>query len=218
MWARDSVENSVDAFARGVAHGLANECDVRLSADGVPIVIHDQTLDRTTTGRGPVTALHSAQLRALRLRHLTPEQSLPTLAEVCDRVACVEIKQDDAPELVRETIRIMRGRHWLLQSFDPANIEAALAIDPTVTIALLVEDQSQLEFALQRGWRMHIDHILLDDRTAGRLHDAGIDIGVWTVNTPEAVDRVLPQRPLAIISDDPLMVRRRLKRAGVTEA
>jgi glycerophosphoryl diester phosphodiesterase len=211
LWASQSVENSIDAFHRGVAHGFANECDVWLSADGVPVVIHDDTLGRTTTGHGPVAALTAAELRSVRLRDVRPNQHVPTLAEVSGVVHFVEIKQDDAERLVRETIRLMHGRRWLLQSFDPATIEHALGIDPALTVAILVETPAQLAVAIDRRWRTHIDHRMLDDRTAARLTDAGVDVGVWTVNTPEAVDRVLRYRPVAIISDDPMQVRSQLK-------
>ena len=218
LWRWNSVENSADAFTHAAAERFDSECDVWLAADGVPVVIHDATLDRTTTAVGPVTALTSKQLRQITLRDPQRTQHVPMLADVADRVSFIEIKQDDAPRLVRETIRLMHGRRWLLQSFDPANIEHALAIDPTIDFAILVEEPAQLAYAIERRWRTHMNHELLDDRSAGMLADAGIDMGVWTVNTPEAVDRVLRYRPLAIISDDPLMVRQRLRRVGVSQA
>lgn len=56
-------ENTMLAFARGLATGADGfECDVRLSADGVPVVIHDATLDRTTDRTGPVAARPAAEL------------------------------------------------------------------------------------------------------------------------------------------------------------
>lgn len=59
-------ENTLVAFARGLAAGVDGfECDVRLSRDGVPVVIHDPTLDRTTDRTGPVSALTAADLAAV---------------------------------------------------------------------------------------------------------------------------------------------------------
>jgi len=50
-------ENTLAAFRLGAAHGYrAFECDVKLSADGVPFLLHDATLERTTSGRGPAAA------------------------------------------------------------------------------------------------------------------------------------------------------------------
>jgi glycerophosphoryl diester phosphodiesterase len=51
-------ENTLAAFRVGAAHGYrAFECDVKLAADGVPFLLHDATLQRTTSGRGPAAAL-----------------------------------------------------------------------------------------------------------------------------------------------------------------
>lgn len=64
--ARLGPENTLIAFTRGLAAGADGfECDVRLSADGVPVVIHDATLDRTTSAQGPVAALTAAELAAI---------------------------------------------------------------------------------------------------------------------------------------------------------
>ncbi|WP_062013878.1 glycerophosphodiester phosphodiesterase family protein [Aureimonas sp. AU4] len=86
-WAR-APENSLAAVRGAIERGFDMvEIDVRLASDGVPVVIHDASLDRTTEGTGPMSALASAQLRALRLREgeggrdaaLTDER-LPDLA------------------------------------------------------------------------------------------------------------------------------------------
>ena len=62
-------ENSLIAFARAVELGADSlEFDVHLSRDGEPVIIHDPTLDRTTTGTGPVRMATLAALRALRLK------------------------------------------------------------------------------------------------------------------------------------------------------
>ena len=61
--ARLAPENTMPAFANGLTHGADGlELDVQLSADGVPVVIHDQTLDRTTDRSGPVNSLTAAEL------------------------------------------------------------------------------------------------------------------------------------------------------------
>src|SRR3990167_4313755 len=59
-------EDTLESLRQGMALGADGlEFDVRLSADGVPVVIHDPTLDRTTDGSGPVAACTLAELRAL---------------------------------------------------------------------------------------------------------------------------------------------------------
>ncbi|MFC7609270.1 glycerophosphodiester phosphodiesterase [Teichococcus aestuarii] len=62
-------ENSLEAFRNTLSLAVEQaECDVHLSADGVPVVIHDATLNRTTEGDGPVAARPAADLAATRLR------------------------------------------------------------------------------------------------------------------------------------------------------
>ena len=71
----EAPENTLPAFEAAVARGAdAIELDVRLTADGAPVVIHDATLDRTTDRTGPVAALTLAELRAVDAGwHFTPD-------------------------------------------------------------------------------------------------------------------------------------------------
>src|SRR3954471_8516604 len=81
-------ENTIAAFELAVAHGAdAIELDVRLTADRVPVVLHDATLDRTTSGRGPLGTLTLEQVRRLDAGVRFPAfrglgVTVPTLAEV----------------------------------------------------------------------------------------------------------------------------------------
>jgi glycerophosphoryl diester phosphodiesterase len=219
LWAWNFPENSIEAFREAQRHGFPSECDVWMSRDGEPVVIHDETLARTTLGSGRVTDFTADELRKIPTQipgfgaSFSP---LPTLRDVCDLVYAVEIKPWNAPELVRRTVSIMAGRQWLLQSFDVANLQIALQMDPNVSVALLVEDESAIEQAIENHWTVHVDHRLLDDRIVGRLRDAGLNIGVWTVNTEEEIYRVFQWRPEVVISDFPPLVRVMARRSGIT--
>lgn len=111
--ARLGPENTLTAFSRAMAAGADGvECDVRLSADGVAVVIHDPTLDRTTDATGPVGARTAAELARVDARcRFVPDlpgfavataEGVPTLREVLTRYpqarVIVEIK-DDSPRL-----------------------------------------------------------------------------------------------------------------------
>ena len=78
-------ENSLSAMAASIAAGVAIlELDVALTRDGAVVLLHDRTLDRTTTGTGPVAAATLAGLRSLRLKDRSgqvTDEPLPTLAE-----------------------------------------------------------------------------------------------------------------------------------------
>src|SRR5919204_389354 len=114
-------ENTADAFELAIRHGAdALELDVRLSADGVPVVIHDATLDRTTDGQGPVSGRTAAELQRLdagarftrdggRTFPFRGQGSrIPTLADVLrafpEVPLLVEIKEVGAQRAVREVL------------------------------------------------------------------------------------------------------------------
>ncbi|NCY23593.1 MAG: glycerophosphodiester phosphodiesterase, partial [Alphaproteobacteria bacterium] len=79
-------ENSLTAFRHALALPIEEvECDVHLSADGVAMVHHDATLERTTEGTGPVAHRTAAELAATRLRGLN--EGLPRLADLLELVA-----------------------------------------------------------------------------------------------------------------------------------
>jgi len=92
-------ENSLTAIRNAAALAIAQiEVDVHLSADGVPMVIHDPTLDRTTCGSGPVSAMPAAALQATALRGL-PGEGVPTLGDVARVVR-------DAGKILRLEIKV----------------------------------------------------------------------------------------------------------------
>lgn len=91
-------ENSPGAIRAAIEAGYGIEIDLQLSADGVPMVFHDETLDRLTAETGPLAARTAAELRAIPLRDAA--DTIPTLAEVLELVAgrvplLIEIKDQD---------------------------------------------------------------------------------------------------------------------------
>ena len=153
---RLAPENTLAAFRAGHAHGYRMfECDVRLSADGVPFLLHDDVLDRTTDGRGEAAALawdelsvldagawHSAKFRGERLLSL---QALVRFCQIEDCALNVELKP--APGTEYETGRIvarMLEREWggrlppLLSSFRVEALRGACAGGPSLPRALLI--------------------------------------------------------------------------------
>ena len=74
------AENSLQAFAAAIAAGYGIECDIQLSADGVPMVFHDDDLDRVAVEPGPLIARSAAELGRIRLKGSS--DTIPTFAEV----------------------------------------------------------------------------------------------------------------------------------------
>ncbi len=210
----DLPENSAEAFSAAWAADLwCCECDVQRSADGAVVVIHDETLDRTTTGMGRVDEHPWSVLRELNLRdrHGQPTTyRIPLLGDVLEDMPArehtllVEIKPLDALDLVRQAVRLFhgqRGRHVI--SFDERNVEHARAEEPVGLHALLVDQPTPA--LLDRGTLFN--HRRLSDEQLRVLSKRSQHFGLWTVNDDADVRRVLSFQPAWIISDRPLRVR-----------
>lgn len=205
-------ENTLAAFRVGAAHGYrAFECDVKLSADGIPFLLHDATLQRTTSGHGPAAALAWADLARLdagawhgRPYAGEPVPSFAAIARFClrnDYALDVEIKPSPGREL--ETGRVvaaMAAHLWaaaptppLMTSFQPAALEGARAAAPQLARGLLLD-------ALRPGWlddakalgcaAVVTNYTLLDAAVLAAIHGAGMRGLVYTVNDPAEARRL----------------------------
>lgn len=116
----EQPENTLAAFRRAVELGVAGvELDIHLSADGQPVVIHDETVDRTTNRKGPVNMFTVAELADMDAGN---GEHVPTLAEVLD-IVCgkvhvnIEIKSADAADAMLETVVAYGNLVWCTSSF-----------------------------------------------------------------------------------------------------
>ncbi|MBM4436957.1 MAG: glycerophosphodiester phosphodiesterase [Actinobacteria bacterium] len=156
---REAPENSLAGFERAFQEGLDGiEFDVRRTADGVPVVLHDATLDRTTTGAGPVAAVRSPEVAALELRGAPAGMHrVPTLAEALARFGPrghlhVEVKTDrdasGAEAFGHEVGTVLRSATLAVpalgMSFDPAALRGLRAAAPGLDLALLLFDARDL--------------------------------------------------------------------------
>ena len=205
-------ENTLAAFRLGAAHGYqAFECDVKLSADGVPFLLHDATLERTTSGRGPASALPWSELSRLdaggwhgRSFAGEPPPSFAAVAAYCIRngfALDVEIKPTPGSE--PETGRVVAeaaARLWagsdrmpFLSSFQPAALQAALAAAPDLPRALLLDtwrDGWLDEARALRCAALVTNCVLIDADAMARIHGAGLRALVYTVNDPAEAQRL----------------------------
>ncbi|NKX45031.1 glycerophosphodiester phosphodiesterase family protein [Roseicyclus persicicus] len=142
------IENSPAAFRRAVGAGYGIEMDLQLSADGVAMVFHDDTLDRLTAAKGPVRARSAAELADIRLTG--SEDRIPTLAEVLALVdgavpLLIELKDQSgglgqaAPDLERAVAADLKGYAGdvAVMSFNPAMIGAMRDLAPDVPRGLV---------------------------------------------------------------------------------
>jgi glycerophosphoryl diester phosphodiesterase len=226
-------ENTLLAFDTGLAAGAdALECDVRLSADGVPVVIHDATLDRTTDRTGPVVARTAAELARVdagarfEQSGATPWRGqgvgVPTLAEVLrrfpDRRIIVEMKDDTAA--LGEAVAAVLRREPALEricaaGFAASPVRAVRRVLPDVaTSAHMAEVRSAL-YASWVGWpiRGHYGGFQVPEVRGGwrvvsprfvrAARRAGHRVQVWTVDEPEDIARLLDWGVHDVITDQP---------------
>jgi len=216
-------ENTLAAFRLGAAHGWrAFECDVKLSADGVPFLLHDATLERTSNGQGTAgglawEALSRLDAGAWHSRAYAGEP-LPTLAAVAAYVRAngfrlnIEIKPTPGTESLtgRAVAEAVRGL-WageavppLLSSFRPEALLAAREAAPELPRALLLDTPwpGWFEVARQLGCVAVVtNHGWMDEAVLQQLHGAGLKGMVYTVNDAAEARRLLALGIDGIITD-----------------
>lgn len=224
-------ENTLPSFEAAIALGATIiELDVRLSADGVPVVMHDPTLDRTTDGSGPVHARTAAELARVNAGAADERAPVPALADVLavasGRAAvAIEIKnlpgepayearREAAVEAVHaELARTAFRGAVLVISFNPASIAASRAMAPDVPTGFLttelVDQREALAHAAAQGHELLLPGTRalepLGEPFVDEVHAAGLRLGTWTADRPEEVARLLGWGVDAVASNDPAM-------------
>ncbi len=227
-------ENTLAAFQLAVEQGADGvELDAKLSADGQIVVIHDQTVDRTTNGHGRVRDLTLAELRALdagsKFSTQFAGERIPTLEEVLlavGKVCLVDIEItnyatpfDPLPVLIANLVRRLglEERVWLT-SFFPSNLARARRMLPRVLTGQLAWG-GRLG-AMSRGWvgRWFAPRLALPfyrDVTpefVRREHARARLVVPWTVNETRDAARLLAWGVDGIITDDPATLIGEVKR------
>ena len=153
---REAPENSLPAIEAAIEDGAhVVELDVRLTSDGVPVLMHDDTVDRTTNGTGRVDELTFAQIRELRLKKglggdqaEVTEQIVPTLAEAMEVLrGRALINLDKAWPFREEVLAVLRETdtvdHGLFKgSPDVVEADAFMAANPDVLYMHIVNDDT----------------------------------------------------------------------------
>ena len=220
---RLAPENTLAAMRVGAAHGYrAFECDAKLSADGVPFLLHDATLDRTTPERGVAGERTWAELSRLdaggwhsRTYAGEPIPSLEAVARWIVRnghALNVEIKPTPGTERATgEAVGAACQRLWsgvwprpLLSSFKPDALEGARAAARAIPRALLVDTATPgwLETACALDCVAVVaNHALVDAAWIAALRAAGLRALCYTVNDPAAAHRLVALGIDGIITD-----------------
>lgn len=211
-------ENTLRTFQKAVDLGADMiEVDVHLSKDGLPVIIHDASLERTTNGIGYVK-----DKTLLELKELDAGQGerIPTLQEAIDfaRGKCglyIELKDQATPGPVVETIRAngFEGEA-IICSFDHALLKQVKELAPEIPTSVLVGQTSGdfVEIAREAGadyihfcWdgRSPTPHKLLTSELVAKIHEQGLGIIIWHEEDPEEIREILKYPIEGICSDRP---------------
>jgi len=202
-------ENTLISFQKAIdlnADGI--ELDVHLSSDGELVVIHDETIDRTTTGKGFVNKFTASQLNAF---------GIPRLTEVFDLVnkQClinIELKGTGAAKPVVELIeQYIKENNWhyngfIVSSFEWNMLEETHKINPKIRIGVLTEAsvEEALTFAKKiKAFSINPDYLLLTKENVALLQENGFEVFPWTVNAEEDIQKIKSFNVNGIISNFP---------------
>lgn len=225
-------ENTMRAFSGAVEdHGYRYlELDVRCSADGVPMVFHDQSLERTSNGAGPIAAWSAADLATLDAGyHFAPGDghplrgagiTIPTLEELLRTWPDVRLNIDlKAPGIEWQVAEVIRRcdaeERILIGSFYDQRIarfrritreRVAVSAGPTAAMAMYTASRvgrsaRSAAVAFQLPYRFGV--IRIDRRLIAAVHRAGAQLHVWTVNEPADMRRLLDMGVDGIVTDRP---------------
>jgi glycerophosphoryl diester phosphodiesterase len=227
-------ENTFVAFDRGLALGADGlELDVRLSRDGVPVVHHDETLERTTNLRGPVSAFTADELgradAGYHFQHAGEPafrargHGVPRLSEVLERYPDTRIiieMKDNLVAMANAVLDVVRAVRALdrvcLGSFQLRALRAARAAQPGLATSAA---QEEVRWALYRSWIgwpvKRVSYLgyqvpelagrtrVVSQRFVATAHRASLPVQVWTVDSEDDAHRLLGWGVDALITNRP---------------
>jgi len=207
-------ENTLPSFAKAYECGAtAIEFDVRLTRDSVPVIFHDESLERLT---GVEARLRDLSFRELRELKVLGEAQVPTLEEVLEfasgKLAVdVELKEPGAEkEVVRLLGRYCLEEESLITSFFPEILSRVRELAPDLRLGVLLErwDEKYLDIARRVGAHAILpNYTSLTPDVVDTIKREGFALIVWTVNDPRDAARLLRQGVDGIITDDPYRLR-----------
>jgi glycerophosphoryl diester phosphodiesterase len=202
-------ENTLRAFRRALAIGVDGiELDVHPTADGIPVVIHDRDVGRTTDGAGYVDQIPLVQLKTF---DAGDGERVPTLAEVLALVGDaahldIEIKGSDVERAVLDVLAQHPTVRWAISSFSWDTLRTVRRQDPVAELWPLAERAGDDLTAIADELAAPAVSLFTGAYTAQNaltLRSAGLRVMVWTVNDAQEAQRVKDLGAFALCSDDP---------------
>jgi len=193
-------ENTLAGIRKALGFGVdAIEIDVQASADGVPVLMHDLTVDRSTNGSGEVAALSLAELQGLD----AGGEQVPTLAEALGLTAgtavlVIEIKQPGIEERIAAVVRERKAlADAMVWSFFPQALEGMRRAEPRIPAGLLVAAESlpswhrKRELAVRTGLQaVSVFFAGINEEIARDCRRSGLALYAWTVDSKREMSRL----------------------------
>ena len=209
------AENTLKSFQKALdlnADGI--ELDVHLSSDGHLIVIHDETIDRTTNSKGLVNTFSLSELKTFLI---DGKYQIPTLKEVFDLVdkKClinIELKglgtAGKVASLIEEYISNKKWNYedFIVSSFDWDLLQETSKLNSNIPIGVLTEEDldKALDFAeLIKAHAIHPDYQLLNAENVKQMQKQGFLVFPWTVDDEKDIQKIKSYKVDGIISDFP---------------
>ena len=220
-------ENTMPAFELAAEMGADGiELDVQMTKDGQLVVCHDETIDRTSNGKGGIKTYTLAELRQYNFCSVHPEfgfVEIPTLAEVLGFMQQYEFELNIElktglvyyDEIERRTAAMVHDHgldeRVIYSSFNYYSLQKLRSVSPAARIGILQCGDYTLvpaDISRIRAEAVHSARALVTADYVRRCHESGIRVNVWTVNRPEDIRQLMDMQADAIITDCPDTGRR----------
>ncbi|WP_418037904.1 glycerophosphodiester phosphodiesterase [Paenibacillus xylanilyticus] len=207
-------ENTLSSFLKAVELGFTHlELDVHLSQDGIPVVIHDHTVDRMTNGTGRVADYTVSELQSF---HIKQDEHIPTLEEVLRALKGkiglnIELKQMGTcyPQLEEKVLELIKEFSMLDQvvitSFDFDALERIRQLSSEVRIGLITFGCSKaiLDWSVEMGATfLSMHYAFVTEHYIHRCQELGIQLMAWTINETSVMKKFQDYPSVWVCTDE----------------
>jgi glycerophosphoryl diester phosphodiesterase len=211
-------ENTLSSFQAAIDLGFSHmELDVHMSKDGIPVVMHDETIDRMTNGSGEIRKYTLDELKQFTI---APDEKIPTLKEVLNLakdniIVSIELKKPKLYKGIEKKVyEVIRKLDMLEQvyviSFDHASLIKLRTITTEIKVGPLVNKIRHSHFRLLK--KLNAEYFAVNVKAINNKHikkckEMGVQLVVWTVNTIEQM-RAIQEYPSILVTTDELEIYR----------
>lgn len=207
-------ENTLSSFQAAIALGFSHmELDVHMSKDGIPVVMHDDTVDRMTNGSGKIREYTLDELKQFTI---APNEKIPTLEEVLklakDKIiVSIELKKPKLYKgIEKKVFEIIRKLDMQEQvyiiSFDHNSLHRLRTITTDIQVGPLVNKVRHSHFRLLKNLNagyFAVNIKAINNKHIRKCEEMGVQLVVWTVNTIEQM-KAIKRHPEVLVTTDEL--------------